>query len=565
VALVPLSRWLHQLPKQTVAFNKGVVQTSDAFQRRVQSWVGALSVHLGDRWAVYHHDAYEFLAIVFALWQLGRLACIPGDNQPGSSRRLSTSVDGFAGEFNIDGVVANGLEFVNSDYSWRVLDSDFEGLEIYTSGSTGDPVPIRKTIAQLQLEVTALEALWPQHTDAVVLATVTHQHMYGLIFRLFWPLSSARAFERLAIEYTEDILHLAGHYTSFSLVSSPSHLARLNTAIDWAELHGRCQYVLSSAAPLARADSLTAGQLLDAEVREIYGSSETGAIAWRSQQDSDDDALWHPLPGVKLRADAAGILVGNAPYVDNSQDFALSDRVEFCDADGFKLIGRIDRVVKVEGKRVSLAAIEKLLLEHAWVEQVRALIIERRRVETAVVVQLSSEGLQAAENLEVKEITAQFRQLLIGHFEAVVLPRRWRIVDQMPYNQQGKLPQEALRQLFVREPTRWPEIIHQEILDNQLTITCRVSAELIYFDGHFPENPILPGIVQVHWAEAFGRRHLAVEGVFDRLEVIKFQQVIVPGTDVKIKLSYDAMKSKLSFSYTSGKGAHSSGRICFRI
>ena len=189
----------------------------------------------------------------FALWQLGRLACIPGDNQPGSSRRLSATVDGFTGEFNIDGVVSNGLELVNSDFSWTVLDSDFEGLEIYTSGSTGDPSPIRKTIAQLELEVASLEALWPQHTDAVVLATVTHQHLYGLTFRLFWPLSSGRAFERLAIEYTEDILHLADHYASFSLVSSPSHLARLNTSIEWAELHGSCQYILSSAAPLTRA------------------------------------------------------------------------------------------------------------------------------------------------------------------------------------------------------------------------------------------------------------------------------------------------------------------------
>ena len=135
-------------------------------------------------------------------------------------------------------------------------------------------------------------------------------------------------------------------------------------------------------------------------MREIYGSSETGAIAWRSQQESVVDALWHPLPEVKLKADAAGILVVNAPYVDNSEDFTLSDRIEYCEVGGFKLIGRIDRVVKVEGKRVSLAAIEKLLLEHAWVKQARALTVERRRVETAVVVQLTTEGLHAAESLK---------------------------------------------------------------------------------------------------------------------------------------------------------------------
>ncbi len=408
-----------------------------------------------------------------------------------------------------------------------------------------------------------LESLWPSRQECVVLATVSHQHLYGMTFRLFWPFCASQAFARTLCEYTEDVLHHAKHYSSFSLISSPSHLARINTSVNWRELTGRCDYLISSAAPLARQDSLNVGRLLNVEVREIYGSSETGAVAWRIQQNSEVDALWQALPEVQLSPDTDGTLSVKSPYLGDIDSFTLPDRVAF-DHDGrFKLIGRVDRIVKVEGKRVSLAAIERLLLECALIKNTRALTLERKRIETVVVIQLSKVGERQLSHNGRKPLLKIFKELLREHFEAVVLPRRWRFVEQMPYNSQGKLPMDVLQAMFVKESVKWPKIAYEQVLNEKAEIQCYIQNELIYFDGHFDNHPVLPGIVQVHWAEAFGRRLFSFSGQFKSLKVIKFQRIIVPGYTVTITLKYDDANNKLLFQYESDKGVHSSGQICF--
>ena len=281
------------------------------------------------------------------------------------------------------------------------------------------------------------------------------------------------------------------------------------------------------------------------------------------QQANEDDALWQAFPGVELSPGDDRTLHVKSPYLGDIDCFDLPDRVEFNDDGQFNLIGRADRIVKVEGKRVSLAEMERLLLESPLIKNARALTLERKRVETAVVVQLSEEGESQLNDFGRKPLVKTFKELLREHFESVVLPRRWRFVEQMPYNSQGKLPMDALKSLFDKEPVKWPEITREHVSDTEANIQCVIQKELIYFDGHFEGNPVLPGVVQVHWAEAFGRRLLKLSGQFKCLEVIKFQKIIVPGHSINIILKYDDAKDKLSFKYESEKGVHSSGRICF--
>ena len=443
--------------------------------------------------------------------------------------------------------------------------ADFVAVEISTSGSTGEVKAISKTIAQLECEIEMLESLWPGQPGAVVLTTVSHQHFYGLIFSLLWPFCSRRAFEAVACEFPEDILYRAGRCEQFALVSSPSHLGRLNNEKDWASIAGRCQYVVSSAAPLQRKHSLTAGRLLQAKLREIYGSTETGAIAWRIQQESNDDALWQPMPGVLLDRNDANELMVSSPLLAEAGHYLLADRVEFDEHGSFKLLGRADRIVKVEGKRVSLSAIEQILAEQEGVVALKCLTIERSRMETAMVMQLDSRGKQLLLEAGRKKLIQGYKQLLAKHFEAIVIPRRWRFVEEMPYNRQGKLPLQNLQALF--EPGSdgldLPHIINREISDDELHLRCLIPDNLIYFDGHMPARPILAGIVQVHWATQFAHRWLSVQGRFNCLEAVKFQQVILPHYEVSISLKYNRQNDKLSFKFESDKGVHSSGRICF--
>ena len=563
--IIPLSDWLNEQLDHIVAVQMANTVSTVDFKRRVKKWLTVLSEREGSRWAVYHADAFEFLAILFALWQLDRTACIPGDNCTGTVKRLSSYVDGFVGDFPT-GLIINDTSRSLEDLSteeWKKLKPDFIALEIYTSGSTGVPKPITKTIAQLELEIDVLESQWPSQQDCVVLATVSHQHLYGMTFRLLWPFSAGQPFARSLSEYSEDIFHHAQHYEMFSLISSPSHLARMNTVVNWDGLMAQCQYVISSAAPLAKVDSVNVSGLLNTDVREIYGSSETGAIAWRIQLDDDSAPLWQALPMVDLSVASDSTLIVVAPYLANHEPLNLPDQVMFHQNGKFELIGRIDNIVKVEGKRVSLTAIERVLLEHDWVEQTKALTLNRKRVETAVVMQLTEYGAQQLKVMGRKSVINNIKSSLTGCFESVVLPRRWRFVEHLPYNEQGKLPMDTLRALFDEKSTKWPEISSTQVDDNKVTIQCYIPVELIYFDGHFDENPILPGVIQVYWAEKFGRQLLPIDGRFKRLEAVKFLKIINPNSKVTISLEYNSAKNSMTFKYQSEKGLSSTGRICF--
>lgn len=87
--------------------------------------------------------------------------------------------------------------------------------------------------------------------------------------------------------------------------------------------------------------------------------------------------------------------------------------------------------------------------------------------------------------------------------------------------------------------------------------------DLLHFDGHFDGMPILPGIVQAHWAIDLACKHLSVKGCFSGIEVLKFTQVISPESVVTLDVSYHAEKGLIVFYYSSSKGAHSNGRVKF--
>jgi len=88
-----------------------------------------------------------------------------------------------------------------------------------------------------------------------------------------------------------------------------------------------------------------------------------------------------------------------------------------------------------------------------------------------------------------------------------------------------------------------------------------VSADLAYFNGHFPRTPVLPGVVQVDWALALGQPLLDRPRRFVGMEVLKFQQLARPGDVLDLTLRFDVERAKLYFTFSNAGTACSSGRI----
>lgn len=96
-------------------------------------------------------------------------------------------------------------------------------------------------------------------------------------------------------------------------------------------------------------------------------------------------------------------------------------------------------------------------------------------------------------------------------------------------------------------------------------ICMRVDDDILDFTGHFPNHPLLPGVTQVDWAIHYAKHYLNAHSNFKGMEVLKFQEPILPNMEVELELKWDIEKSKLYFTYRSNKGDsvsnHASGRI----
>ncbi|WP_257978467.1 AMP-binding protein, partial [Aeromonas salmonicida] len=313
-------------------------------------------------------------------------------------------------------------------------------ITLFSSGSTGEPKAIPKAWPQLEAELRVQMALWGQAlADTRVLASVSHQHIYGLLFRILLPLALGRPFDRRSIDYPEQ---LAVQTAPWVLIASPAFLSRLDPAIPAAG----CRLIVSSGGPLQPRDAHQARALLGQLPVEIFGSSETGGIGWRQRHQVQTP--WTTLPGVEVRVGSDQGLLLCSPFLAEDGWLACADRILMTGA-GFELLGRQDRVIKLEEKRISLDEVEARLQALPEVELAAVLPLHQgqRQILGAVLV-LSEVGAARWTELGQGRFLLALRQQLRPRLEPVALPRSLRRVDQMPLNAQGKRPWPQLKELF---------------------------------------------------------------------------------------------------------------------
>jgi len=503
--------------------------------------------------AVYLEDAALLAVTLLGAWRAGVQVLLPADLQPQTRLRWQDDVDLWISAQPQDHQLE---DLYDAPLAAADLDLDSSCLSLCTSGSSGEPKRIDKTLRQLSNEVGALEQQWGADLgDACIISSVSAQHIYGLLFRILWPLCAGRPFLRRQLPFPEDLQRASRLQPDFAWVASPALLKRMGDNLDWPALR-QVRRVFSSGGELPARAAQALQQHLQQWPTEILGSSETGGIAWRQ-----GDSLWQPFAEVRLSQNAEGALRIESPYLPVGHIEQSADAVEFM-ADGrIRLLGRLDRIVKLEEKRIALPMLENALLEHPWVADTRLALIQANRASLGALLVLTSAGLHALRNQGRRAITEVLRAHLSQHCEALALPRRWRLLRQLPFNSQGKLPQAEVEALLLAPRGTGPEILSQTRQGSELHLQLAVSADLAYFSGHFPQTPVLPGVVQVDWAIALGQALLDCPRRFVGMEVVKFQRVVRPGDLLTLNLRFDSERGKLYFSYSNDGEPCSSGRI----
>lgn len=549
---------------QLIAFDGAQTHNWAGFCTRVAAWEQALVNTKGEVVALYQRDALEFAAALFALWRLDKQALVPANNLPASCVQLAAMTPHFAGDFPLDGVITPIENSAVSLAARELPTIQTQALILFTSGSTGNPEPVAKSFAQLEAEIAALESQWGRQLEgATISASVSHHHIYGLLFRLLWPLCARRPLLARERDYWEELADDARTHQPLAIVSSPAHLSRI-PPLDWP---AHLAAVFCSGAPLMTADALVAKDRLGCAITEVYGSTETGGIAWREQDKSSD---WACLPGVEVALEVEeSRLQVRSPHLPNGDWYTSADRASLDVSGRFSLCGRIDRIAKVGGKRISLSAIERILEQQPGVIQARLVLLPERGDRLGAVVVLDNEGNKLLVDQGKNAINQQLKAALETGVDRVAIPRYWRYLGELPRNRQGKTTQAELAQLFsVDELPRLPELIAREQQGDKLVLSLFIPANLYYFDGHFPGRPVLPGVVQTHWAVHYAREQWGDLGVFTDLEAVKFQQVVTANQTLVLSLEFSPDKGKLYFSYTSAgangeANAHASGRVVF--
>jgi 3-hydroxymyristoyl/3-hydroxydecanoyl-(acyl carrier protein) dehydratase len=105
-------------------------------------------------------------------------------------------------------------------------------------------------------------------------------------------------------------------------------------------------------------------------------------------------------------------------------------------------------------------------------------------------------------------------------------------------------------------------IVAQKATESSLCLVLNIDTELDWFRGHFPGTPVLPGIVQLHWAVVLAKEHFAIVGEPCDILRLKFKSVVVPPIEIELSLSRKNA-TDIDFACTSSEHQHSEGRLRF--
>ena len=301
----------------------------------------------------------------------------------------------------------------------------------FTSGSTGEPLPHAKSWGGLVLHAGLLSRRLG-FDGAHLAATVPPQHTYGLETTVLAALAGGAVSHCARPFFPHDLgTVLEALPAPRLLITTPVHLhALVQARLRMPPLAG----IVSATAPLSLELAAAAEDWLGAPLHEIYGSTESGAVATRRTTAGE---LWQPLPGVSVSADEEGALAAG-PHLE--QAVRLADLVE-TGADGrLRLLGRSGDMIKVAGKRMSLAELNHRLLAIPGVED--GVVFLPAADGAAGIVRPAA--LVVAPTLSEQQVLDLLRQSVDPAF----LPRPLRRVERLPRNELGKLPRAALQELM---------------------------------------------------------------------------------------------------------------------
>jgi 3-hydroxymyristoyl/3-hydroxydecanoyl-(acyl carrier protein) dehydratase len=112
----------------------------------------------------------------------------------------------------------------------------------------------------------------------------------------------------------------------------------------------------------------------------------------------------------------------------------------------------------------------------------------------------------------------------------------------------------------------WPDLLDIDQSGDKSVFRFKIGADLKWLKGHFPEQPVLPGVVQTHWACCLAQQVFSLPQNIKRIDNLKFQNVILPHQEVSLELARHSSGDSVTFRYSdpaTPAQAFSEGKLVF--
>ena len=437
-----------------------------------------------------------------------------------------------------------GLQYSERDIDSLEFFKKYSSTYFYlkTSGSTGEPVLIKKYIHQMINEAECLkDFLCFQPESKSVCSIVPHHHMYGLTFAVFLPIVN-----KFPIIEQSPVFENLSQFTENILVASPEFLKKLilyNKNITKNAVKNK-ELIITAGSALDEKTRNSLKDITNAKVLNIYGSTETGVIAY------DLGEGFRLFKSVKiLNNNGVNELTSNwsDKYILNDEIKVTNDRLE--------IYGRSDRVVKIADKRFSLDMIEKYVKQSDLIYDAYAYTIDNR---IGVLISLTENGRTVFRNTGKKGIIEDIEKYTHNMFGTNI--RHYKIVSSIFRNSNGKLIKKE-NDMLVSDKYQI-EFKQENVEKTQDGIyalfSALISDDIFYLPAHFYNFPLIPGFIEldhvIKLAEKFEYDYTKI----NKISNLKFSNFIRPYDKITVELIMIDNLVKFTININNAKAASGS-------
>ncbi|MDR2952673.1 MAG: AMP-binding protein [Treponema sp.] len=456
------------------------------------------------------------------------------------------------------------------------VNPDETSIIMYTSGSTGKPKAVKQRMTEFENDNRFVLSKWGEEfLKRKLCSTVSQHHIYGLLFSIVLPFTAGVPFRRKRIEFPEELEKFQD--TEYMIITVPAFLKRAVEIEKRSALNLSSPWIFTSGGAVDLDTAQKTNEVFGFWPVEVYGSTETSGIAWRQ---SVNGLEWTPFENAQISLNQEGCLLIRSPYIKDPKGFETADLAEILEDGRFLLKGRADLVVKIEEKRVSLPEIESRITQSGLAADACVIYVKDKRQYLAAAIIFNEKGKERFASLEKRDINAYWREYLLNYFENVVIPKKWRYLDALPMDAQGKKNRAKIGLLFKEGKTEgeaqgnaqggsagFNELSDEKVIsktENAVCVEFSVPDNSSYFDGHFPDYPILPAVAQADIVLRYAARHLGTDIALSEIRRMKFINLIRPLTPHLLRL--EKKRDTLSFTITSlsGEVVYSTGTLLIR-